>query len=312
MAKQAMIVVTGSSGFVGSRLRKFLPSARGIDLIPAASTDYLLDLRTSHLKQEINENVDIIVHLAGVQYGSKIPRWKRNRHFMQNVEMSRKVLEFANAKNVKRIIFVSTDMVYGKTKQRPIFEESSTVPWGPYGKSKLNVERMLQNEFKGDLVIFRPRLIMGPGRGGTVSLFNFFIRNLKIVPVLGNGNSVYQFIAIDDLCDAIVKSLDSTFIAGIYNIGSDCPPKLNDLIIKVGGNLGLKFKLIHLPSRITKYLLTILDFLGLSPLSPEQFQIADADVLLDTSKLKNQGWLPSLTDNEIFEDALRFLNFQNP
>ena len=73
---------------------------------------------------------------------------------------------------------------------------------------------------KLDIVIIRPRTILGDNRLGIFSiLFEWIEKNQKL-PVLNHGNNFYQFVDIEDLVVAIYKS---SLLQGsnVFNIGAE-------------------------------------------------------------------------------------------
>lgn len=83
--------------------------------------------------------------------------------------------------------------------------------------SKLATERLAEEyRAKGfKISIFRPRLIIGPGRLGIlVKLFKLIDLNLP-VPMIGGGNNPYQFISVFDCASACVAAWKAGFQRGL-------------------------------------------------------------------------------------------------
>ena len=61
-------------------------------------------------------------------------------------------------------------MVYGLPRAVPLTEKHPLEPFGPYGQSKLEAERLVEAAHSAalDCAIVRPGLIVGPGRAGVV------------------------------------------------------------------------------------------------------------------------------------------------
>jgi dTDP-glucose 4,6-dehydratase len=71
--------------------------------------------------------------------------------------------------------------------------------------------------------IFRPRLIIGPGRLGILSkLFTLIDANLP-VPMIGSGRNPYQFISVFDCAEAARLAWRAGVPNEAYNLGSDNP-----------------------------------------------------------------------------------------
>lgn len=304
------LLVTGSSGFVGSLLLKQIENCVGVDLIKSDdSRTKVLDVtETQLLRSLIIENeIDCIVHLAGIQYSNQTPKRKRFIYFSKNELMARSISEAVQGTTVRNIVFLSTDMVYGKKIISPVTEQQECKPIGPYGLSKLRSENILATIEGVQLIVFRPRLIIGKGRSGTIQQLASWIKKGFPIPILGNGKSRYQFISVNDCVSAILRAIKSP-TAGVYNLGSDNPPQLNQLFAVTLRSIGRKNGLIHLPAVISNFGLKILDLMGLSPLAEEQFGIAALDYVLDTSKIKQTfSWVPHDSDESMLIAALNNL-----
>ena len=83
-------------------------------------------------------------------------------------------------------------------------EEHPVAPLGEYGLSKLKTEELAAEWRKHgmNISLFRPRLIIGPGRLGILEkLFKLIDWNLP-VPMIGSGKNPYQFISVFDCAEA--------------------------------------------------------------------------------------------------------------
>jgi len=309
------ILVVGSTGFVGSninieeegiefhgidldeRIEKQNPkysSFKRIDFLSQKSLDYIYHLQP-----------DYVVLLAGIQFTLPIQkRQNRKASFEKNIEIALQATTMlTQIPGIKKLIYLSTDMVYGTQNLSSVAEDSHPQPIGEYGQSKLDSENILR-EHESRVVILRPRLIVGPGRVGTIKLLSRFIHKNLPIPIIGNGENRYQMLSVFDLWSAIDKSIKSG-ITGVFNLGSNAPPTLNELFPRVLRQLGRKNRIIRLPRRMTEKGLLLLDFCNLSPLAPEQFLIAGQNCMLSTEKFRNEtGWEPLYTDQEILTKSL--------
>lgn len=309
------ITIIGGSGFVGSNVRtEFLltNSVQNVDLVQNISKQYaelvVGDVTHPNVIEQIKTFLpDCIIVLAGQQYLSpQVPRGQRAMYFQGNIKIAQ-ALSSAYSEEVSppKLLFVSTDMVYGLPKLNIISETTPPKPIGEYGKSKLEAENVYQQVFK-DVAIVRPRLIVGPGRAGTIKSLATLIKRGLPIPIIGDGKNRYQMIGVSDLWLAIEKIIDKE-TSGVFNIGSDAPPTLNDLFIQVKKNLELKNPVVHLNPRISHSILGIADRIGVSPLAYEQYALASETCLLSTSKIKALGWTPELSDSTLFINSLSYL-----
>ncbi len=201
----------------------------------------------------------------------------------------------------------STDMTYGVPQQSPLPPTHPQRPIGAYGRSKRSAEQAIARAtaaFGLQATIFRPRLIAGAGRLGILAkLFRLIERGLP-VPMIGSGANRYQMVAVSDCVAAALQAVALDCPAGPFNLGSDAPPPVRDLLRKLIERAGSSSRLLPTHAAAVKTTLAMLDTLGLTLLHPEQYRIADIDYVLDTASTQAAlGWKPSRSDADIIFEA---------
>ena len=300
------IVVVGGSGFCGRSMVKLL-SQKGyriinIDINPPKELyknekHQQVDIVTDDNLEEKFNNTEAVINFAGRQFATppKPPRFK-TLDFLRVLQVTgcTRVRDAAVKTRVKSLVYVSTDMVYGPPKYLPLDENHPTNPPGPYGKSKILAEKICLEADSEDLAvcIFRPRFIVGRGRFGVLAvLFSWIRKNWPII-ILGNGKNTYMMVGVDDLSRACLLAIEKK-AKGIFNIGTEPTPSMGEIIDSVIKHSGSHSRIIPTPTKLLKLGFRILNFLKLSPLWPEQYEIADLNYILDLSKIKNKlGWTP--------------------
>jgi nucleoside-diphosphate-sugar epimerase len=68
--------------------------------------------------------------------------------------------------------------------------------------------------------LIRPRTIVGTGRLGIFDILFNRVRDGPNIEVIGSGNNFFQFIHVDDLCEASIRSALQK-IPGLFNVGTD-------------------------------------------------------------------------------------------
>jgi dTDP-glucose 4,6-dehydratase len=299
------IIIVGGSGFLGQELLRALSGqAMVIDITPSKEecekyieADITKPLDFTFLKD------DIVVHLAANQYHHKVPRKNRQYFFDSvNVEGTRNILKKMEQDGAKKMVFFSTDMVYGIPQYLPVDIQHPKVPFGFYGKSKIKAEDVCREyRDKGfNITIFRPRMIVGKGRFGIlVKLFKMMDMGLPI-PMIGGGGNCYQMISVTDCANVAMLAINKGLPNKEYNLGSDNPPSvkhlLNGLIKKTGSHSFV------LPTwgRGVKAILTLLGKIGIEIMYKEQYMIADKDYLVDISDaMKDFDWKPKSNDQDM-------------
>lgn len=95
------IVITGSSGVIGTILVKHLATNYSLVLIDKNTCD-LRNVISS--KQAIPQNTDVLIHLAW----KDAPMYKNGTFDADNILMTLNMLEIAKQKNIKRVILASS------------------------------------------------------------------------------------------------------------------------------------------------------------------------------------------------------------
>ncbi len=318
-----MFWIFGGNGFVGRYLANTF-SERGdratvIDLQDSLDSRILGGI--SYIKADIREieelrkldfgSDDIVINLAANQYHTKVPKNRHDYFFNTNTVGTKNILTVMKEKGCRNLIQFTTDMTYGKPQYLPVDIQHPQNPFGPYGASKKACEEICR-EFRSDtggginICIFRPRMISGPGRLGIlVKLFKLIDMNLP-VPTIGNGRNHYQMISVFDCVSAILAAIEKGVPNKEYNLGSAESPDITTLLRGVIKTAGSRSFVIHTPGKLVKFVLKILDNIGLTVMYPEQFMIADEEYILDISETeKDLGWKPKYNDEDMLVQAYK-------
>lgn len=320
-------IVTGGCGFIGEHLVHRL-AAMGE---PVLVFDWVAPLRelppqVTLLRGDIRERSDlvrlalrpddIVYHLAARQFHAGVPQFGRDRWFAEvNTSGTSLILETMEENGADRLIFFSTDMVYGLPNRTPVPTNHPLRPLGPYGKSKAGAEVLLSRYLQRGMRIsvFRPRLVTGPGRYGILLRLFRLIKAGLPVPMIGDGRNRYQMVSVHDCVDAALKAVDLNFPSGPFNLGSTDPPTVRELLEFMVSRAGSRSQVVATPASLVKGLCKLLDLSGIPVLYPEQFQIADRDYILDTGDTARAlHWVPKHGDRDMmvaaYEEYLRGLN----
>lgn len=251
---------------------------------------------------------DTVHHLASKLIIPNRPRWGRFEYFASTtIQGTRETLRWMQANGAKSLVFWSTDMVYGPALFVPRTEAHPRRPFGPYGKTKAVAEDIIAGAVAAGTIhctIFRPRLIIGPGRLGILTTLFKLIDNNLPVPLIGNGTNRFQFASVSDCARASIKAADLQCPNGTYNLGSAEPPTVYNLMSEFIRQSKSRSYLLRTPGRLTKGVLDALNLLKISPMDPEQYKIADLDVTLDISAAKRDlAWAPEHDDTSMLIGA---------
>jgi len=223
MNKQLKIIVTGGSGFLGKYLLRALKAAghavKNIDLVKNPKFETVIaDVRDQRLmNQEIRE-ADAVFHLASlIEAGESVT--EPTKYLDYNVSGTLSVLEAMRINNVKTFIFSSSAAIYGEPIKMPIDEDDRTLPINPYGVSKLAMEGLLRSyvaNFGFTGVALRYFNLYGPEENHVPETHAIprFIQQIKKgqeVTIWGNGEHQRDFVYIQDIVEAHLRSLEYAF-----------------------------------------------------------------------------------------------------
>jgi len=219
-------LITGASGFVGSRLRDALLDA-GADVVAIRRSsspepkrgrsvvgDYADVDGLSALMAD--EKPDVVYHVAGATKGVSYQDFER-ANVMPTANLV-KALKAAHPQ-VRRFVLVSSLAAWGpSTPERPLVETDPPKPIEHYGKSKLQAERALEQEAADDIpwTTIRPSGVYGPG---DVDYFNLFREVHKgRNAYFGNEHRWFSAVYVDDCVRAIVAAAcsDDTTSRGYF------------------------------------------------------------------------------------------------
>ncbi len=256
MKKDIKILVTGGAGFIGSEVVKQLLekgySVRVADdlskkeaKIPEKCEFLKVDLTDKKKALKAMEGVDYCIHLAakigGIGYFHKYPA----TILSENNKMYSSIFEAAVANKIKRIIYLSSSMVFESTKTFPSKEDDIgkiPPPVSAYGFSKLVGEwycYAFYDQYGLKFTIIRPFNAYGinekPEREvGYAHVIPDLIKKILEgqypVELLGDGRQTRCFTHVSDIARGIIAALESKKGENNdFNIGNEEEVRIIDL-----------------------------------------------------------------------------------
>jgi nucleoside-diphosphate-sugar epimerase len=308
------VLITGGSGFFGSILKSKM-FALGIpcvnvDLCDDPARHPLLesvrgDIRNEGLMTGLFEKhrFEHVFHLAAL-----LAHNVRNHSELwdNNVNGTRILANVAARHRVRRIVYLSSNCLWGRSLGRPVTEEEPPCPVEIYGRSKLEGEKILLSNDGFDSVVVRCPTIIDSGRLGLLSILFEFIAEGRRVWVVGGGENRYQFIFAQDLAAACIEALEYGQ-SDIFNIGSDHVKPLRTIYEYVIQKAGSRSRTAALPKGPTLAAMRLGHMLGVSPLGPYHYKMIAESFVFDTSKIKSRlNWKPTVTNEEMLWRAYEF------
>jgi len=267
------IFITGSNGFVGSYLKKYL------------NKSYIfIDFIRNKSILKITE--DIVIHLAGKAHDLKNISSGLD-YYNTNTELTKKIFDSFIISNANIFIFVSSVKAAADSIEMTLTEDYDPNPTTHYGKSKLFAEQYILNKTipEGKRVyILRPCMIHGPGNKGNLNLLYKIISN-NIPWPLGAFENKRSFCSVDNLCFVISNLIENNQIpSGIYNISDDVPVSTNDLIRLIAESQAKKAFILNIPKFIVNFVSKLGNILRL-PLNTERLNKLTETYIVSNNKI---------------------------
>jgi UDP-glucose 4-epimerase len=311
----ATILITGASGFLGQLLTQELLDrgfdCLGIDLHACDIRNPRFFFHQGDIRNESDlqtvfskARIDGVMHVAAVLAHNQP---QRDFLWTSNVDGTRLVAEFCRRFKVPKLIFTSSNCLWGESLHRPVTEEDVPKPCELYGWSKWEGEKVLES-FGNDvaITIIRCPTILEAGRLGLLTILFEFIEEGRRVWVVGDGTNRYQFIYARDLIQAMIQSLDLNETS-IFGIGADDPKSLEAVFRYVIEKAESPSRIVHLPKNLAIPAMKLAYRAGVSPLGPYHYKMIAEDFSFDTSKIKRMvGWRPTLTNEEMLYRAYSY------
>lgn len=287
------LLVTGSSGFIGSYLVKYF-SGLGFDVFTLGRTkglfipDIEADISSLSVDALISIVPDYVIHCAAIPSADNA---QESDIYKVNVEGSILLARACAKAGVKRLVYLSTIKVNGEyTEDCPFTEYDIPAPIGSYANSKYQAEEALKKEcmLSGlELAIIRTPLVYGCDVKGNFRRLIERIDQNKFMPVGGILNS-RAMISVENLSKYIELSLKSRHALGAPLLVADKGGISTELLVKRLIEVrNSQATIIRLPIKLLNISIQII---GLGRLSKKIFGSLEVDTALTGKRL---GWSPS-------------------
>ena len=296
------ILLTGTCGFVFSNFVRYLSRLNNYSIVSIDRADeklglhsiysnkthsfYLADVTDRHILENIFEleQPDIVIHGAARTFVDESID-SSDDFYTSNIIGTKNIAELSSKHNVDKFIYISTDEVYGHFESDTSdswTEQSLLNPRNPYSASKAGAEfavKAVSNTFGLNYNITRCCNNFGPrqfSRNFIPKVIGCILSDKKI-PIYGDGSNVREWIHVNDHCNAIFHIMNNGQPGEIYNIGTNCHISNLELVNIICNKMGRGHNLISFV---------------------EDRKGHDFKYAIDSSKLHNLGWEPSLSFNK--------------
>ena len=302
--KGKRVLITGGAGYLGYHLAQSLPR-RGVaflafnDIAPFVKEDYpqdallaMVDVRdTEGMYRLIHDNkIDTIIHTAAA-----LPLWPKKEIYSTNISGLRNTLQQAQKCGVERLVFIGSTAVYGVPDKHPLVEDDPLVGVGAYGETKIEGEKIC-DEFRRQgmcVPVLRPKTFIGTARLGVFQILYDWVDSGKRIPIIGNGENLYQLLEVTDLVEAIalVATAPREVANDTFNIGAQHFDRVKIDVGALCDFAGSGARVMPTPAILAKGALAIFEFMKISPLYKWIYGTADKDSYVSTQKIEEKlGW----------------------
>lgn len=308
MQKQHFLI-TGGAGFLGINLvRHLLDKGQEVTSLDIEPFDYpdvkdrirviSGDIRNVEDVRRSMESVDIVVHGAAA-----LPLYAPADIYSTDVEGTRMVLDESVRTGIRRVIHISSTAVYGIPDHHPLRESDPMRGVGPYGQAKVEAEQLAESFRAQGLVvpILRPKSFIGPERLGVFAMLYEWAKEGHHFPILGKGDNLYQYLDVEDLCEAIwlCASLPDETVNDTFNIGAaeyGTPRTDFQAVLDAAGH---GKRIVSIPEGPAILVLRVLEKLGWSPLYKWIYETAGKESFVSIEKARNRlGFAPRYSNKE--------------
>ncbi len=288
------IFITGAAGFVGSHLSEKLFTNYNkckfilFDKITyAANKNFIKNLlkkkNVKFVKNDLLNYKSLETNLRDVDLAINVAAESHVDNSFGNSLLFTKTntlgthcfLEACRKQNVKKIIHISTDEVYGENTNKPFKENQILNPTNPYSASKAGADMLVNaynNSYNLNVIIIRANNIYGirqyPEKLISKSIYNFL--NNKKMTIHGKGMNSRFYLSVEDFCEGVVKIIKKGKKNNIYNIASNKSYNVKKVVQMIAKYMNKDFK---------KNIIFVTD----RPFNDKNYKI-------DCSKLKKLNW----------------------
>lgn len=259
--KKKRILITGSSGFLGSQLMKKLEQKGVTQLFTPQHSAF--DLAISSECKKVVKGMDIVIHLAakvgGIGFNKKHPA----EMFYDNMVMGVHLMHEAYREGVEKFVALGTICCYPKYTAVPFKEENlwdgypeeTNAPYGLAKKMLLVQSQSYRQQYGFNSIFLLPVNMYGPGDNfnpvsshvipALIKKFFEAKRNKKKqVVVWGSGKATREFLYVGDCADAIILATEKYNKSDPINIGTGFEISIKDLAQRIADIIEFKGKIV--------------------------------------------------------------------
>lgn len=304
------IFITGGCGFIGSHLvEKLFDEFKNSKIFVYDKITYAGDIRNlkniikskrvKFIKKDIidlkslEKNIkgsDLVIHAAAESHVDNSFNLE-DKFITSNVMGTKYILDCCKKFNIKKIIHISTDEVYGEIFKSSYKENSNFNPSNPYSASKAAAEMIVNgysHSYKLPTIIVRANNIFGTRQHPEKLIAGccWSIIKKKKFFIHGRGLQKRTFLFVDDFCRGIIKIIRKGKNNEVYNIGSDFEYRNIEIVKLILEKMGVSFNK------------------NISYTKDRLFN--DARYSININKIQKLGWTPTIKVEDEIENIIKW------
>ncbi len=316
------ILITGGSGFIGTRLqRQLLDAGHSVRVFDRRHSPLNLtadivigDVRDYDALAAAMCGCDGIIHLAAEHADNVTPA---ELYDEVNAGGAENVVRAMDAMGITKLLFTSSSAVYPLFVEGDPSEDTIPEPFNRYGKSKYDAENVLRNWYEKSspgkqLIIIRPCVVFGENNRGNIYLMLEQIYKKRFL-VIGDGNNLKSVSYVGNIVSFIQYAVDNLLPGNYLFNYADKPDLTTGQMIRIANRtLGRGDKLgLRVPYWLGLIAGGCFDLLGritgkkypVSLIRVKKFRVS---LCFDNSRAMGTGFKPPYSLEEAFRRTVEF------
>lgn len=261
-------------------------------ILSRKNSDYNYDLELEI--PILDKKFDLVIHCAGKAHSIPNNKFEETSFFKANIDGLVNLLKsLSDSHYLKHFVFISSVSVYGLIEGLSIDEMQPLLSTEPYGKSKIEGEKIIIqwcNENKVICTILRLPLVVGENPPGNLGSMIRGIKKGYYFNISG-GHAQKSMVLASDIASAILNAAN---VGGIFNLTDGIHPSFNELSTLISLKFG-KSKVLNLSYKFARIIALLGDIIGNSfPLDSKKLLKMNSTLIFDDSKARKAfGWNPT-------------------
>lgn len=271
------IFITGGTGFVGAAIRRALPGRPLRVLVRKRSAAAGI---VDELTEVVEGDVTRPATLAGTMDGCKAVI-----HLVANIsEQGGATFDDVIHKGTEHVLAAAEGAGVGRFLHMSALGTRNDPHFGYYHAKWLAEQAVQASRIPS--TIFRPSIIFGPG-DGFISTLVTLVKRAPIIPVVGDGSTKFQPVAVGEVAEAFAHALDDPATAGkTFDLGGGAIYSYQQLLDVIAGQIGTQKPKVHVPVSLMMPIVKLsapLPKLLRPPVTEEQLKMLAIDNCTDDS-----------------------------